>query len=69
MEEWSALGDSLKHCACLVEILDFGWSKSLLAHRFTSVHLDKRDIGDVEAVVISALLPRAASTLNVLQLG
>ncbi len=69
MEQWASLGESLKSCVNLVEISDFRWSKSVLAHGVTSVDLGKRDIGDLEAVIISALLPRMASTLTALQLG
>ncbi len=69
IEEWAALRESLKSCVCLVEVLGFGWCKSLLAHGIKSVDLDMRAIGDLEAVIISALLPRTALTLTGLHLG
>jgi hypothetical protein len=69
VDEWAALGESLKDCVGLVEILDFGWSKSVLAHGISSVDLDKRDIGDIDATVLSALLSRMASSLTELLLG
>ena len=69
VEEWAALGESLKNCISLVEILGFEWSKSVLANGVTCLDLNKRDISDLESTIISALLPRIASTLNVLLLG
>ncbi len=69
MEEWRLVGGALKACGTLQEIVDFGWSKSVLASGVTDLDLGKKDIGDLEAVVLSALLPRTASSLTALRLG
>ncbi len=68
VDEWKLIGEVIKACGALEEIVDFGWSKSVLAGGVTDMDLEKKEIGDLEAVVLSSLLPRTASSLTALRL-
>ncbi len=68
LREWQVIGEVLWACAGLEQIADFGWSKLVLASGVIDLDLEKKEIGDLEAVVLSALLPRTASSLTALRL-
>ena len=68
-EEWAELAPALGACARLSELVDFPWSRALLAPGAALVGLGGAGLGSAEAAVLGALLPRAAATLVALRLG
>ena len=68
LKDWVRIGEALENCAFLEDVVDFSWSKMALGRGVASVDLDKRDIGDLEAAVLSSLLLRNTSTLTTLRL-
>ena len=68
LSEWQVISEALSTCSCLEQIVDFRWSRPVLAGGVTDLDLEKKEIGDLDAVVLSALLPRTASSLTALRL-
>ncbi len=68
VDEWKTVAETFACCPCLRELSDFGWSRAVLVPGVVDLDLDRRDLGDVQAVVLGALLPRTASALTALRL-
>ena len=68
LEGWVLMGRVLQECSCLVEVVDFQWSSLIFARSVSDLDLERQNLGDLEASVLSAFLPRTASTLTALRL-
>jgi hypothetical protein len=69
ISEWLPVADVLLGCGRLVVLADFGWSRAVLASGLSRIGLRGAGLGDGDAVVLAALLPRASATLVGLLLG
>ena len=58
----------MHQCSVLTEISDFSWTMLVLQQELSELHLNNRDFGDKEALILSLLLSRVSNTLKVLDL-
>ncbi len=65
---WGQIAGAVKSHASLKDLVDFGWSPSVLKPGVADIRLDSKSLGDVGAVVLSHMLPRNGSTLETLLL-
>ncbi len=57
--EWGQIADAVKGHPNLQELVDFEWSSSVLAPAISEVKMDKKNLGEVGAVVLCYLLQRS----------
>ena len=69
LEEWVRVAAALRSCERLEEVVDFGWSRAALLPGICHLCLSGAGLGDTDAAVLAALLPRAARTLVSVRLG